>query len=61
MYGANSSVSATDRGGFMLFLCVVFKKERKIVKINYTPKPYKDLRTIGVTGCTAAMSAITGK
>jgi hypothetical protein len=41
MYGANSSVSATDREGFMLFLCVVFKKERKIVKINYTPKPYK--------------------
>ncbi len=25
----------------MLFLCVVLKKERKIMKINYNPKPYK--------------------
>lgn len=24
----------------MLFLCVVLKKERKFVKINYNPKPY---------------------
>jgi hypothetical protein len=40
MYGANSSVSATDREGFMLFLSVGFKKERKTMKINYNPKPY---------------------
>ena len=40
-YGANSSVKATDRESFMLFLSVSLGKERKTMKINYIPKPYK--------------------